>query len=115
MKKDQREVECLLELFKEEEEIEKTINDLPRGYISVKVISGHTYNYRQWREGNKIISEYVPSAFVNSVKRKIAYRKENETALKDVKKEIKVKTRLVLKHGILSEEEIADLKSKAQE
>jgi|LAHU01.1.fsa_nt_gb hypothetical protein len=114
MKKNQREIECLFELFKEEREIEKIVEELPRGYISVKVISGHTYNYRQWREGDKIISEYVPEAFVNSIKRKIAIRKENEAALKEVKKELQSKVRFVIKKEILSEEEVAELREKAR-
>lgn len=114
MKKNQREIECLFELFKEEREIEKVVEELPRGYISVKVISGHTYNYRQWREGDKIISEYVPEAFVNSIKRKIAIRKENETALKEVKKELQSKVRSVVKKDILSEAEVAELREKAR-
>lgn len=114
MKKNQREIECLFELFKEEREIEKIVEELPRGYISVKVISGHTYNYRQWREGDKIISEYVPEAFVNSIKRKIAIRKENESALKEVRKELQSKVRFVSKKEILSEEEVSELREKAR-
>ena len=114
MKKNQREIECLFELFKEEREIEKIVEELPRGYISVKVISGHTYNYRQWREGDKIISEYVPEAFVNSIKRKIAIRKENESALKEVRKELQSKARFVIKKEILSEEEVSELREKAR-
>ena len=114
MKKNQREIECLFELFKEEREIEKIVEELPRGYISVKVISGHTYNYRQWREGDKIISEYVPESFVNSIKRKITIRKENEAALKEVKKELQSKVKYVVKKEILSEEEVAELRKKAR-
>lgn len=114
MKKNQREIECLFELFKEEREIEKIVEELPRGYISVKVISGHTYNYRQWREGDKIISEYVPEAFVNSIKRKIAIRKENESALKEVRKELQSKVRFVIKKEILSEEAVSELREKAR-
>lgn len=114
MKKDQREIECLFELFKEQAEIEKVIDELPCGYISIKKISGHTYYYRQWREGDKIISEYVNSNFVGSVRRKIAARKENEAALKDVKKDIKSKVRFVIRHELLSEEEVSELKEKAR-
>lgn len=113
MKKEQRQVESLYELLKEQAEIEKTIASLPRGYISVKRISGHTYSYRQWREGSKIISEYVPDSIINSVKRKIAARKEHEALLKAVKKDLRSATRKVLKAGLLSEEEIAELKEKA--
>lgn len=113
MKKEQRQVESLFELLKEQAEIEKQIAALPVGYISVKVISGHTYNYRQWRDGSKIISQYVPEAFLNSVKRKIAARKEQEALLKAVKKDIKSATRKVLKAELMTEEEIAALKEKA--
>ena len=113
MKKEQRQVESLFELLKEPAEIEKQIAALPVGYISVKVISGHTYNYRQWRDGSKIISQYVPEAFLNSVKRKIAARKEQEALLKAVKKDIKSATRKVLKAELMTEEEIAALKEKA--
>lgn len=115
MKKTERLVESLFELLKEESEIERVIESLPVGYISVKVISGHKYNYRQWRDGNKIVSQYVPESLLNSVKRKIAIRKENEAALKVVRKELKSVKGKVLRAGLLSEEEIANLKEKARE
>ena len=114
MKKEQRQFDSLFELLKEQAEIENIIDSLPRGYISVKNISGHIYNYRQWREGDKIISEYVPDAFLNSVKRKIASRKEQEVILKAVKKDIRSVSRKLLKAGLISEEEIAELKAKAE-
>ena len=114
MKKEQRQVDSLYELLKEQAEIENAIVALPRGYISVKHISGHVYNYRQWREGEKIISEYVPEAFLNSVKRKIATRKEQEELLKAVKKDIKSVSRKLLKAGLVSEEDIEQLRAKAQ-
>ena len=114
MKKEQRQVDSLYELLKEQAEIENNIAALPRGYISVKHISGHVYNYRQWREGEKIISEYVPEAFLNSVKRKIATRKEQEELLKAVKKDIKSVSRKLLKAGLISEQDIEQLRAKAQ-
>ena len=114
MKKEQRQVDSLYELLKEQAEIENAIAALPRGYISVKHISGHVYNYRQWREGEKIISEYVPEAFLNSVKRKIATRKEQEELLKAVKKDTKSVSRKLLKAGLVSEEDIEQLRAKAQ-
>ena len=115
MKKEQRQIDSLYELLKEQVEIENNIAALPRGYISVKHISGHVYNYRQWREGDKIISEYVPEAFLNSVKRKIAARKEQEELLKAVKKDIRSVTHKLLRAQLISEEEIAELKNKAAE
>ena len=107
MNKSLREVEALIELVNEYVETENTIKALPTGYISVKNISGHIYNYRQWREGDKIISSYVPEASLNTVKRKIAVRKEQEALLKVVKKDLKKVAHKIAKMS--SFDEVRDL------
>lgn len=109
MKKDLREVEALVQIIDEYAVVEKNIANLPCGYISVKQISGHTYCYRQWREGKRIISQYVPDALLSSVKRKIAVRKENEALLKVIKKDLKKLSRKVVKSGLLTEQDVIDL------
>ena len=109
MNKDQRQLEVLISSINEVSRIENFIESLPRGYISVKQISGHTYCYRQWREGKRIISQYVPDALLSSVKRKIAVRKENEALLKVIKKDLKKATRKVVKSGLLAEEDVIAL------
>ena len=112
MNKEKRQLELLLELLNEREQIEDNIKALPVGYISVKQISGHTYYYRQWREGSKIISEYVPEAFLNATRRKIAARKEQEALLKAVKADIKKANRKVNKEKTLTKEEVEALLAK---
>ena len=106
MKKDSRLVEALVDLINEYVDIENTISSLPCGYVSTKTISGKTYYYRQWREGKKISSVYIPSALVNGIKRKIAFRKENEALLKEVKKDFAKTTRKVVKAGLVSEADV---------
>lgn len=110
MKKSERQVEVLLESLIEVTNIEKVIESLPRGYISVKQIAGHTYYYRQWREGSKIISSYVPESYLNVVKQKIAIRKQNEELLKILKKDYKKALRAALKNGDVSEEKVEEVK-----
>ena len=112
MKKSERQVEVLLESLIECAEIQRVIDSLPRGYISVKVISGHTYYYRQWREGDKIISSYVPESYLKVVKQKIEIRKQNEQLLKILKKDAKKAEREVLKAGEVSQEKIDAAKKK---
>lgn len=112
MKKSERQVEVLLESLIECAEIQRVIDSLPRGYISVKVISGHTYYYRQWREGDKIISSYVPESYLKVVKQKIEIRKQNEQLLKILKKDAKKAEREVLKAGEVSQEKIDAAKEK---
>ena len=112
MKKSERQVEVLLESLIEVSEIEKVIESLPRGYISVKTISGHTYYYRQWREGDKIISSYVPESYLNVVRQKIQIRKQNEELLKILRKDYRKAEKAVLKTGEVTEEAIAKAKAK---
>ena len=112
MKKSERQVEVLIESLIEVSLIEKVIESLPRGYISVKTISGHQYFYRQWREGNRIISTYVPESYLNVVRQKIEIRKQNEQLLKILKKDYKKAERAVLKFGEVTPEEIAQAREK---
>ncbi len=109
MNKQFRQLELVLELMNEKEQIEENIKALPVGYISVKQISGHTYYYRQWREGSKIISSYVPEAFLNATRRKIAARKEQESLLRAVKLDLKKALRKVNKERALTKEEVEQL------
>lgn len=109
MKKDSRLVEALVDLINEYVDIENTISTLPCGYVSTKTISGKTYYYRQWREGQKISSVYIPNALVNGIKRKIAFRKENEVLLKEVKKDFSKTARKVVKTGLMSDEDVESL------
>ena len=111
MNKEQRQIEVLVSSLSEEYRIEQVISSLPRGYISVKQIAGHTYYYRQWREGDKIISSYVPEAFLKGVKQKIVIRKENEQLLRIVKKDLAKATKTVLKANLLNEEQVNALRA----
>lgn len=114
MTKEERLVESLEQLLKEELELEQVIDSLPKGYISTKNISGHTYCYRQWREGARINSEYVPESILNTVKRKIATRKEQETVLKAVRKEIKSLSHILVKQNVLTEEKLEQARAKVR-
>lgn len=109
MKKELRSVEVLISSLSEVSRIEQVIDSLPRGYISVKQIAGHTYYYRQWREKDKIISSYVPEAFLKGIKQKIVIRKENEELLKITKKDVTRAIRVCLKNKVLTEEQVNKL------
>ena len=114
MNKDKRQLEVLISSINEVTRIEAVIESLPRGYISVKRIAGHTYYYRQWRDKDKIVSHYVPEAFLNGVKQKIVIRKENEQLLRITKKDLAKAVRLVEKAGLLSHEQVEELKESAK-
>ena len=114
MNKEQRQLELLVQSLMEVYRIEQVIDSLPRGYISVKKIAGHVYYYRQWREGDKIISNYVPETFLKGIRQKIVIRKENEQLLKITRKDLQKSIKAVLKAGLLNEDQIKELEDGAK-
>ena len=104
MSKSTKNADVYQELVKKLNDAEKAIDGLPRGYISTKVISGHTYHYLQWREGKQVLSTYVNDLALNAIRQEIVVRKEYEELVKILKKDIKKLERALLKSGMTKEE-----------
>lgn len=71
---------------------EKEIDNLPRGYISLKEINNNKYVYRSYRQKDKVKSVYLGkpgSDKVKKVQEKIKERKNYEKLLKQAKKNLK--------------------------
>lgn len=69
-------------------EIEKRLERLPKGYISRKNINGREQLYLQWREGNKVHSQYIKKAerekILSEVEERQRLRDELATIHEDV-------------------------------
>lgn len=89
-----------VEMLEEYESIIATIESLPRGYISTKVISGHTYHYRQWRDGAHVRSDYVNDNMLAIMEQKITIRKEYEVLQKIIKKDLKKLEKILMKANL---------------
>lgn len=63
--------------------LQKDINKLPKGSLQKKCISGKYYYYLQYRDGDKVKSDYVKQDDVKDIKKKLKQRKENIEALKE--------------------------------
>ena len=74
-------------------ELETQIAALPGGSISTKKIKGKQYYYHRWTENKKRIEKYIPAEDVEELREKIMLRKELETELKTLQKELKVEKR----------------------
>ena len=66
--------------------LQKDINKLPNGSLQKKCISGRYYYYLQYRDGDKVKSDYVKHDDVKDIKQKLKLRKENIEALKEQQK-----------------------------
>ncbi len=79
------------------------ISELPKGYISLKKINGHSYAYRSFRENNKVRSVYIgksPSEKAAEMKRLIESREEYQSQLKLIRGRIKELQKILSKKGI---------------
>ncbi len=82
--------EVMLEEYERSIRIEKAIlieqEQLPKGSIQIKNIANKQYNYLMYRENNKVISRYIKPEELDSLKKQIQKRKENQAALKELRK-----------------------------
>ena len=72
--------------------IEEELASLPKGSVRVRSIKGHEYYYLNYREGEKVRSDYISQSEVDDVRQKIERRKQLKTALKEqeqMRKQIK--------------------------
>ena len=60
-------------------ELTERINQLPKGYISQKTISGKIYSYHQWTESGKKQSKYLRDDEI-AIPTSAASRKHRQTA-----------------------------------
>ncbi|MEG2273558.1 MAG: hypothetical protein RSC05_14935 [Acinetobacter sp.] len=65
-------------LLKKRYAIEGSLKKLPTGYISVKRISGHSYNYLQQRKQGKVVSRYLKGNLAQVTQTQLVQRKQLE-------------------------------------
>ena len=70
-------------------EIEAEQMSLPKGSVRKKLIKGRPYYYLQYRDGDRVKSEYIKEQDLESVKAAVNKYKENIVALKELRKSIK--------------------------
>lgn len=102
-------IETIKNLLEERKDVLTKIEELPKGYIQRKTVSGHVYAFRQWREGNTVKSVYVNENFVALTERKIQLRKSYSKLLKDINTEIKSLGKQAIKSGVLTQSEFDEL------
>ena len=74
---------------------ERDLQELPKGYISKKKISGKEYCYLQYRDGSKVISQYIAAGDLPKVEFQVMRRQQLKASLQRVREDQK-KLRKVL-------------------
>ncbi len=66
--------------------MEQEIGLLPKGSIRMRNIKGHEYCYLNYRVGDKVKSDYVPTAEVDELRAKIERRRALAAAIREQKR-----------------------------
>lgn len=68
--------------------LDEQIDELPRGSVSTKKVNGHTYYYHRWYEGKTKKERFIPEEELEQLRAQIERRKELQTQLKELKKQL---------------------------
>lgn len=68
--------------------IEAEQETLPRGSLQEKTIRGRKYFYLQYRDGEKVRSDYIKPNEVDFVRQAIQKRKENDLHIKELNRSL---------------------------
>jgi len=71
------------------------INSLPKGSIVSKIINGKQYSYLVYRNGLKVITEYIRPEELEDLKKKVEQRNKFKKDLQEIRKDIKVAKKVV--------------------
>ncbi|MDR1953119.1 MAG: hypothetical protein LBQ21_01335 [Clostridiales Family XIII bacterium] len=63
---------------------EKMEMDLPNGSVVKKRINGKEYYYRQWRDADKVKSEYIPQDKHDEISELVSRRKDIRRQLREM-------------------------------
>lgn len=74
-------IEFMLEKYKNE------CVHLPRGTISEKTVNGKTYYYLKYRDGKKVVSQYISKKELDNVRQQLEKRRHIEAMVKSLQEE----------------------------
>lgn len=63
--------------------VKEELATLPKGSVRTRNIKGHEYYYLNYRDGDKVRSDYIPADQVDEVRQKVERRKQLKAVLKE--------------------------------
>ena len=70
-------------------------DSLPKGSISEKRVKQRIYYYLKYRDGKKVVSQYIPKFEIESVREQINKRKHIESMIKSLYEELAIANRVL--------------------
>ena len=68
---------------------------LPKGSLSEKKAGTRTYYYLKYREGKKVVSEYINKSRIDEIRAQLEKRKHIEVMMKSLNEELAIANRIL--------------------
>ena len=86
---EKRRIDYMLEKYQE------ALAGLPKGTLSEKLVNGNTYYYLKYRDGKKVISQYIRKQDVDALRKQIEKRRHIETMIRSLQEEQELAARVL--------------------
>ena len=77
------------------EDYNRILDNLPKGSLHSVRRNGKTYCYLKYRDGKKIISEYIKKEQIDEVSALIEKRKHTEAMINSLEQELKIANKIL--------------------
>ena len=77
------------------EKYEAVLDSLPKGSLSERKVNGKTYYYLKYRDGNKVVSKYIPREQAEETRSLIEKRRHTETLIASLSEERALANRIL--------------------
>ena len=74
---------------------EQEQNQLPKGSISEKVVGNRIYYYLKYRDGKKVVSQYISKSRIDDIRGQIEKRKHIDAMIKSLQEELAIANKVL--------------------
>ena len=86
---EKKRIEYMLTKYKEE------IDSLPKGSLSEKAVGERVYYYLKYRDGKRVVSQYISKSQIDEIRQQLEKRKHIEAMIKSLQEELAIANKVL--------------------
>lgn len=73
----------------------EALDRLPKGSISEKVVGERVYHYLKYRDGKRVVSQYIRKSQIDEMRQQLAKRKHIEAMMRSLQEELAIANKVL--------------------
>jgi len=87
--REKKRIEYMLKKYKKDQE------RLPKGTVCEKNVGNRVYYYLKYRDGKRVVSQYISKARISEIREQIEKRKHIEAMIKSLQEELSIASKIL--------------------